>query len=347
MLLLKSCGIAVAVALVAFVALAPTSPPRAEAGAVDPQAVVEDLVDALNAGDAEALSALIADEFIFAHLTIGGDSFAAVGKPVFEFTIIEEVIAFNPTVVLGATEVDGNTISGAWEWSDDDTTAAGVTRIIETWTFQLNDAGLFVRADVSYDTSDAQTQQYVDYLNEQPDDEEPPPGAVIVPLAAQPGGDQPGVAVILEIGAGFTLVALEVTPGAADVPQPAHFHTGTCAAPGPIVEPLASVLDGSSFTALSTPLSELVDTGLIINVHLSEAQAAVYVSCGEVLSAAALPTPTPPTAAPTPTAAGIVAPATGAGPDAANGRLLPWALALAGGAGLLMATAAVRRMRGT
>ena len=131
-------------------------------------------------------------------------------------------------------------------------------------------------------------------------------------LAVQPGGNQPGEAFVFEEG-GVTFVGLFVEPGPSGVLQPAHFHTGTCAAPGPIVEPLAMVLGRSSFTILSAPQAEFVDTGLIINVHKSVAESSVYVSCGEVLSApAAVPTAAPPPPAPTP-ATGVTAPDTGTG----------------------------------
>jgi hypothetical protein len=209
---------------------------------------------------------------------------------------------------------------------------------------EVTDEGLISRADFTYDLDDPQTVTYLEYLAAQPDDgdEPPPPGLVTVALAPQPGGSQPGSAFIFT-DEGVTLVALEIVPGPTGVLQPAHFHTGTCAAPGPIVQPLAFPLDGESFTILSAPMSELVDTGLIINVHKSVAEASVYVACGEVLSAAAPPpAPTaapPPPATPTP-ATGIVAPSTGTGDSGGGGArgthvLLVAGMALVLGAGAL------------
>jgi hypothetical protein len=86
------------------------------------------------------------------------------------------------------------------------------------------------------------------------------------------------------------------------------------------------VLDGSSFTLLSATQAELVDTGLIINVHKSVAEASVYVSCGEVLSATAPPPATPPAATPT-AGTGVTAPDTGTGPGADDG-ISAWALVI-------------------
>ena len=111
--------------------------------------------------------------------------------------------------------------------------------------------------------------------------------------------------------------------------QPAHLHTGTCEAPGPILQPLAWVLDGQSFTLLSPFAMPLANQGLILNVHKSEAEIGVYTSCGVItpILVDATPTPPPPPA-PTPTAStGVVAPDTGSGTDGSNGAP-SWVLAL-------------------
>jgi hypothetical protein len=166
-----------------------------------------------------------------------------------------------------------------------------------------------------------------------------------VSLAAQPGGNQPGIAVVFE-DQGLTVVGLFIEAGAAGVLQPAHFHTGTCASPGPIVQPLASVLDGSSFTLLSAPIDQLIDKGLIVNVHKSVAEASTYVSCGELLSA---PEPEPTVApAATPTArvaTGVTAPNTGTGGGIAGGSW-GWTLMIVAlfsvGVLITMGTVAVR-----
>jgi hypothetical protein len=63
---------------------------------------------------------------------------------------------------------------------------------------------------------------------------------------------------------------------------------------------------------LSVPQEELIDSGLIINVHKSVAEANVYVACGEVLSAPA-PEPTTPPAATATAGTGVMAPNTGTG----------------------------------
>jgi hypothetical protein len=314
-----------------------------QAGTSDPEQAVEDLLAEINAGDVDGALALLSDDFVVTSM--GDGSFMSVGKPAFGF-ILEQIVAVNAQGEFASIESDDNTVTATVEWTDDDTEAAGVDRYVEEVTFTVTDDGLVSRIDTEYDTSDAQTQDYLEYLDAQEgdDEEELPPGAAVVTLAAQPGGNQPGEAVIFEEAeaAGLTFVFLGIAAGAAGAAQPAHFHTGTCAAPGPIVEPLASVVDGESFTILSTPMDELVDAGLIINVHLSTTQLTTYVSCGVVASAAA-PAPTAPAggAAPTATApTGVRAPDTGTGSDAGGTSVPTWAYAaLAAGAAALGAGA--------
>src|SRR3970282_119742 len=104
-------------------------------------------------------------------------------------------------------------------------------------------------------------------------EETPPSGFVTISLAAQPGGSQPGEGFLSEAAPGVSFAGIEITAGLNNVPQPAHLHTGNCAQPGPIVYPLASVYNGGSFTILSAGSDEITAQNLILNVHLSQAQA--------------------------------------------------------------------------
>jgi hypothetical protein len=298
-----------------LIAIASATPRRTEAGVVDPRVLVEDFFDEVEAGDIDGALALVADDITFAEVGGPEGSFAAVGKPAFSF-VLEEVVGLNNQSTLTDLSAEGNVVTGVAEFSDDDTAAAGVDRYLQPFTITVNDEGLISRGNFMFDSDDAQTATYLEYQASQGgEDEGVPPGSVSVTLSAQPGGNQPGLAVIFE-DQGVTFVGLFVEPGPSGVLQPAHFHTGTCAAPGPIVEPLASVLDGASFTLLSAGQAELVDQGLIINVHKSEAEATAYVSCGEVVSAPA-PAPTAPPSAPTAApSTGVIAPDTGGGPAA-------------------------------
>jgi hypothetical protein len=226
-----------------------------------------------------------------------------------------------------------------------------VARALQTATAIVNDSGLITSLALEWDLDDPQTVDYLEYLDNLEDDEEPAPGTFTeVTLSAQPGGNQPGGAFVFEFEPGVVGVALEVTPGAAGVLQPAHFHTGTCAAPGPIVEPLAMVLDGGSFTILSADYDELTTTGLIINVHLSVDQASTYVSCGVVGASVAQPIATPQTAVPgtpapaaTATPSGVTAPDTGTGGATGGGNA--WMYALIAVGAVLVTYGAVRVAR--
>lgn len=66
---------------------------------------------------------------------------------------------------------------------------------------------------------------------------------------------------------------------------PAHFHTGSCESPGPIVFPLKNIQNGSSQTTLAVSQSEFeAQLPLILNVHKSEKEMGLYISCGVIAS---------------------------------------------------------------
>lgn len=331
----------VALASLALALFALGAPGRTEAGSDSPQDVVENLIDEINAGSAAGAAFLVSPDFILTD--IDGGSFMVVGKPAFR-SILEEVAADNLELTISEIEADGQTVTGVIENRDDVTDAAGIDRYLQPFTAQVTAGGLISRIDLTYDTDDAETQQYLEYVTAQDEGEgggEEPPGLVTVALGPQPGGSQPGEAFLFSEEQDITLVGLEITAGPAGVQQPAHFHTGTCAAPGPIVEPLANVLDGGSFTILSADMDELVDAGLIINVHKSTTELTTYVSCGQVLSAAA-PAPTPATPAPTP-GTGVLAPDTGTGATSRTPVAPFWLYALLAAGMAAITVAAARR----
>jgi len=297
------------------------------AGAQDPQAAVDNLIEAANesfpSGDGSILAAAFTEDGVFA--SINGGSFAIVGREAMTVGFSEEDPDFQVTLL--ESTVDGDTVTGSVEVVDADTIAAGVDTHIELFT-AVTEGDLVSSLTLTYDESDPDTATYLAYLeaNEgEPDDL--PPGSVTIALE----GDQPGQAFIGSFEAGTSFMDVEVTPGAEGVAQPAHVHTGTCDAPGPIVYPIASVVEGRSFTILSADMDELLGSDYIVNVHLSPEEADTYVSCA-VLEEAEAPAPT---AAP-----GL--PSTGGGPASASGSsgltLVVVMLALSGalaGAGAL------------
>lgn len=129
-----------------------------------------------------------------------------------------------------------------------------------------------------------------------------------------PGRDasQPGTAVLTAQG-NQTLVVINIQPGEAGVGQPAHIHLGSCPEVGSVAFPLTNVVDGTSTTTVNATLASLRDGNHSINIHKSEAEAGVYVACGNI---AALP---------------AAAPTTGGPPPVGDGGFAWWYIALAVG----------------
>jgi hypothetical protein len=102
---------------------------------------------------------------------------------------------------------------------------------------------------------------------------------VEVHLDGQAGSNEPGVVVLTAKGEKtLVVVHMKNPPGE---PQPAHFHTGTCAnyTPRPLY-PLKSVVHGESTTLLDVPIAKLTGGDLVVNVHKSFEEVAVVASCG-------------------------------------------------------------------
>lgn len=104
--------------------------------------------------------------------------------------------------------------------------------------------------------------------------------ALTVKLAEQNSSGQSGTATISE-DAGKVMVTLSLTGGNFTLPQPVHFHEGTCEQPGKIVYPLSDVENGSSQTTLDASQEKLNSQApLALNVHKSNAELKAYTSCG-------------------------------------------------------------------
>ncbi len=81
-----------------------------------------------------------------------------------------------------------------------------------------------------------------------------------------------------------TKVVVEIASGAKDVPQPSHIHTGLSSAPGAILYPLSSVINGKAETILDVPLQTIVEKlPLNIMVHKSVKEMKIFVSGGDLL----------------------------------------------------------------
>ena len=117
----------------------------------------------------------------------------------------------------------------------------------------------------------------------------PPPGAVVVPIAAQSGSNQTGTATLTASG-DKTQVVIALNGMPAGSQEPAHIHQGTCAKLNPKpAYPLSTVADGQSATTVNVPLATLQTGGFAINAHKSTSDLVTYVACGNIPSAAAMP----------------------------------------------------------
>jgi LPXTG-motif cell wall-anchored protein len=104
---------------------------------------------------------------------------------------------------------------------------------------------------------------------------------VTVPLTAQNGSGIAGNATLTDLGNNQTRVQISITPATGD--HPAHIHMGTCANLDPTPEfPLTNVQNGTSTTVVNQALSTIMRTQRAINLHLSAAEIATYVACGDI-----------------------------------------------------------------
>jgi hypothetical protein len=102
-------------------------------------------------------------------------------------------------------------------------------------------------------------------------------------LAAQNNSGETGTATLYD-GAKGLIVRLRTSGSDAD--QPAHIHKGTCDKLDPKpAYPLKPVHDGQSETTVEgVTIAQLQKSPYAINVHKSAKEAAVYVSCGNLVA---------------------------------------------------------------
>lgn len=106
---------------------------------------------------------------------------------------------------------------------------------------------------------------------------------VTVNLTQQNESGESGVATLNEVD-GKVVVSLNLTGFEAGIGQPAHIHEGACPQVGAVKYPLTPPVNGVSETTLNVTLDQLKsEMPLGINVHKSQTQASVYVSCGNLV----------------------------------------------------------------
>jgi Cu/Zn superoxide dismutase len=103
-------------------------------------------------------------------------------------------------------------------------------------------------------------------------------------LVAQNNSGETGTATMFD-GTKGLIVKLRMS-GDRDVDQPAHIHKGTCEKLDPKpTYPLKMVHDGQSETTIEgVTIAQLQKSPYAINVHKSAKEAAIYVSCGNLVA---------------------------------------------------------------
>lgn len=101
-------------------------------------------------------------------------------------------------------------------------------------------------------------------------------------IAVQNGSGESGTVTLTPMG-DKTRVDVALVGGAADTPQPAHIHPGSCAKLDPKPKyPLTTVVDGFSTTTVDVPISQLTTGDFAVNVHKSTTEIPKYVACGDL-----------------------------------------------------------------
>lgn len=103
-------------------------------------------------------------------------------------------------------------------------------------------------------------------------------------LESQNDSGENGIALIQE-KEGKLSVSLRITGSPSGTIQPAHIHLGSCGKMDDVLYPLSNLVNGESETIIDTTFKKLYkDLPLAVNVHKSEKEANIYVSCGNIPS---------------------------------------------------------------
>ncbi|HME82575.1 MAG TPA: hypothetical protein VKF82_10910 [Candidatus Eremiobacteraceae bacterium] len=112
-------------------------------------------------------------------------------------------------------------------------------------------------------------------------------GSVTVPIAAQNGSNQTGVATLTPTSDGKTKVDISLKGEPDGAVEPAHIHKGPCKTLNPKPSyPLTAVTGGKSSTVVDVSLAQLQAGTMAINIHESAAAIQTYVACGDIPSSA-------------------------------------------------------------
>lgn len=115
----------------------------------------------------------------------------------------------------------------------------------------------------------------------------PPGSAVTIPLEALNNSGQSGTVALTDRGDGTTRVVVTVGNAPPGVEQPLHIHEGSCANLNPKpVFPLQNLVNGRSESVAQVALSDLLAKPYAVVAHKSAQEAAIYVTCGNLVKPA-------------------------------------------------------------
>ena len=300
----------------------------AKAQEADPAELFQQFVDALNAGDIDGILAVFADD-----AEVSGATFACIFIPCVGLDAIQRFaegeVLTNVNFTIISSETSDSTVTGQMEKTADVTEAAGVDRVIISFTAEVTD-GAITSLNLEFDHDDEETFAYAQWFS--------PANAITVTLGPGRDADQPGRGNVVRYLGGRTILDLEIQSGPAGVLQPVHIHEGSCPDVGAVAFPLQDVLAGRSVTVVDVLYEDIRTGDFAINVHQSAEEAGVYVACADI----------PALAAEEP---GPSAPAAGTGGLASEGGGIPtwWYALVAAGALLVLgglATLASARRQG-
>ena len=107
--------------------------------------------------------------------------------------------------------------------------------------------------------------------------------SISISLKEQNASKETGSTILTDLGDGKTKVEISLTGATATISQPAHIHAGSCATIGGVKYPLTDVVNGASEKILDVSMDSLLSQlPLAVNVHKSQSEAKVYVSCGDI-----------------------------------------------------------------
>lgn len=110
-----------------------------------------------------------------------------------------------------------------------------------------------------------------------------PPQEYTLTISEQNDSSESGTAILTEEN-GQVKVVLNLIGAPEGVTQPAHIHLGSCPDVGAVKYALTSPVNGMAETMLDVTLEQLrSELPLGINVHKSENEAKIYVSCGDLV----------------------------------------------------------------